>query len=186
MQWLTMNNQYKQLIDNYIKAKDTSKPVLMAKTFTDSAKLNMEVNSAIISFPSDVIGCEAITNTLVREFNNSYDNIYTVCLSDTVTEHESQLDCLWFVGMTEKNTGVVRVGFGRYQWCFTDESAPKVKQLTIVIEAMEILTADLQVSIVDWLDSIEYPWTGSDQLLSSMPEMEELTTIRHHMISLLN
>lgn len=104
-----MKNEYRTIISMYIKAKDESKPHLMKSIFSENATLRMKVQTENISFPSDVTGLNEITETLIRDFNNSYENIYTICLSDTIEQREDVLNCRWLVGMTEKDSGLSRV-----------------------------------------------------------------------------
>ncbi|WP_432470378.1 hypothetical protein [Amphritea sp. HPY] len=173
-----MNNKYGTLISRYIKAKDDNKPHLMKSVFSEDATLRMKVKTENISFPSDVTGLNEITETLVREFNKSYENIYTICLSDTVEQHEDALNCRWIVGMTEKASGLSRVGFGDYQWCFESEGSNLVSHLTIVIEDMIILPRESQSDVMYWFDNLSYPWALSSKAVASMPDVALLAGVR--------
>ncbi len=168
-----MNKPQSFLISRYIQAKDHSKPHLMSMVFAPDAVLTMQVNSENITFPAEVVGVEAITHTLVTEFNQRYQNIYTLCLSDTVKNERDHLSCRWLVGMTDKASGECRFGFGDYDWVF-DGSSRLVSQLTIRIDEMRILPAQASNLLLGWLASQHYPWVSSAELLASWPALESL------------
>jgi hypothetical protein len=86
-----MNLDSKQLISRYISAKDGSKPHLMQSVFSENATLNMRVNSDNISFPADTAGVNDITDVLIHKFNQTYENIYTLCLTDTWQQVQTPL-----------------------------------------------------------------------------------------------
>lgn len=173
-----MNKEYKALISRYIKAKDESKPHLMTSVFSEESTLRMKVQTDNISFPSEVSGLDEITETLVRGFNQSYENIYTVCLSDTVEQCEDTLSCRWLVGMTEKASGLSRVGFGDYQWSFDGECPNRVSHLTILIEDMIVLPLEDQAEVMSWFDNLSYPWALSSEVVASVPNIAILANVR--------
>jgi len=183
----TMNSEYKKLVRRYIRAKDENKPHLMESTFSSDATLSMSVRSDNISFPSEVSGLNEISQTLVREFNNTYENIYTFCLLDTVEPNalneqiKNTLKCDWLVGMTEKSSGSSRVGCGSYQWHFKNEGACLTSHLNITIEQMLIVSEENQLALLAWLNNLAYPWVHSSDILSSMPNFAALANIRDNM-----
>lgn len=71
-------------IARYVTAKDNNKAHLMPLVFTTDAMLMMQVHSENIDFPPQVIGCDNIADTLVRRFNENYENVYTFCFSDSL------------------------------------------------------------------------------------------------------
>jgi len=173
-----MSKEFELLIGRYIKSKDESKPHLMRHVFSEGATLKMKVKTDNISFPSEAEGLESITNTLVHEFNNSYENIYTICLSDTVEQGESILKCRWLVGMTGKDSGLVRVGFGDYQWQFECNEEIRVSHLAIAIENMVVLAEENRVEVMMWFENMSYPWAITSEVLESMPNIASLASIR--------
>ncbi len=150
----------------------------MANVFSKDATLKIKVKTDNISFPSDVTGLSEITEILIRDFNKSYENIYTICLADTLEQHENVLNCRWLVGMTEKASGSPRVGFGDYHWSFEAEGSHLVTHLTIVIEDMIVLPREPQSEVMSWFDSLSYPWALLSDVLASMPEVALLAEVR--------
>lgn len=171
-----MNMRYKSLVSQYIKAKDNNKPHLMDKVFSEQASLKMIVQTDNISFPAEVSGLDKITRTLVLDFNNSYDNIYTLCLTDTVDQHQNRnhLNCRWLVCMTEKSSGSSRLGYGDYQWNFEEKTSGLARLLTITIDNMILLPDELQPDVLSWFDNLPYPWVLSSELRATMPDIELL------------
>jgi hypothetical protein len=176
----SMNTEHENLVRKYIKAKDENKPHLMEAVFHCDATLRMKVKTSNISFPSDVKGLHNITDTLIREFSQSYENVYTICFSDTLETSETEVKCRWLVGMTERTSGSPRLGFGDYLWQFDSETPSLVKQLTIVIDDMRIFPQTDQPAIMSWLGSLPYPWAQSANVLTSMPDIHSLTEDRGH------
>jgi len=175
-------SDYKVLVNRYIKAKDSNKPHLMSSVFSENAVLEMKVKSDNISFPPNVTGCKQITEILVREFSQSYENIYTICVSDTVEQSSATLNCRWLVGMTETSSGLHKVGFGDYFWLFDATKNVLVSQLTIIIDSMVILPSERQSALMPWLDSLPAPWALSSEILVSMPNIPELSEVRDKLI----
>ncbi|WP_028469552.1 hypothetical protein [Neptunomonas japonica] len=171
-----MNTRFKSLISQYIKAKDNNKPHLMNEVFAEPATLKMLVQTDNISFPAEVEGSKRITQTLVSEFNNKYENIYTLCLSDTVQQQQNNLKCRWVVCMTEKASGSLRLGYGDYLWHFTDNTPALVNDLTITIENMTLLPQELQPQVLSWFDRLPCPWALSSELQKTVPDIELLIT----------
>jgi len=115
---------------------------------------------------------DAIADTLVRDFGRQYDNVYTFYvtgrrpLADTAT-----FACPWLVGMTEKATGSVRVGCGRYEWTI-DAQRACVTALTITITHMSVLPAACAEPMFAWLTSLGYPWTPPQAIFAHAPADE--------------
>lgn len=173
-----MNRKFESIIRSYIKAKDENKPHLMSGVFSESATLAMEIYTDNISFPSEVVGLADINQTLVRDFNHSYENVYTFCLIDTLEQRKNILSCRWLVGMTEKSSGSCRVGFGEYQWNFVDDGSYLADYLTIVIENMAVLPSEAQTEVMAWLSELPYPWALSSDVSTSIPDIELLSALR--------
>ena len=169
---------FRTLISQYLQAKDNNKPHWMPLTFDEQATLTMHVKTSAIEFPSQTIGCDAITQLLVKDFSQQYENVYTFCLSDTVKRDENILSCLWLVGMTDKKNREIKVGCGRYEWHFSASENTKVRKLVIDLEQMEILPHLYTDDIFHWLSSLPYPWCNSEILLRSMPSLSEIYFIR--------
>lgn len=169
-----MNKRYQSLVSQYIKAKDNGKPHLMDRVFSEQASLKMIVQTDNISFPAEVSSVDKITQTLVLDFNNSYENIYTLCLTDTVNQHQNHLNCHWLVCMTEKSSGSLRLGYGDYQWDFEESTSGLAQLLTITIDNMVILPDELQPDVLSWFDDQPYPWVLSSELRTTMPDIKLL------------
>ena len=168
-------------IDAYIRAKDENRPYLTSRVFDDAASLKMVVTAGTISFPPNATGREAITNILVRDFGQTYENVRTVCLSSPPVPSCTTFSCAWLVGMSEKENRVVRVGCGRYDWSFQSQSPRLAKQLTITIEEMQLLYPEHLLSVMDWLARLPYPWCPVRIARESMPVIDGLHSIHQWM-----
>jgi hypothetical protein len=162
----------------YIRAKDENRPYLMSHAFSDAATLSMVVKSEAISFPPVTSGREAITNVLVREFNQAYENIRTLCFSSPPSNERAAFSCAWLVGMSAKEGHVVRVGCGRYDWTFQFEQPHLAEKLTITIEVMQLLPPETLIAVMGWLDELPYPWCSKQAAFERAPPLEELHPIR--------
>ncbi len=173
-----MKREYENIINSYIKAKDGNKPHLMKDVFSESATLTMKVQTDKISFPPEVAGVDHITEALIHKFNNSYENVYTICLADTVEQDINIINCRWLVGMTEKSSGSSRVGFGEYKWSFIDDGSSLVSHLTIIIENMVVLPIEAQREVMSWFCNLAYPWAMSSDVSTSVPDIALLSELR--------
>lgn len=166
----------KQQIKCYIKAKDQNRPHLLSSVFTADATLKMQVDSENISFPQDTIGCEAITEVLVRQFSGKFENVYTLCTTDSIAVQENQLVCDWYVFMTDKSDGTLRIGYGVYYWKF-DNNSELVKHLTIRIDAMQIFDEKGAAKLFDTLDQLDDSWVYRQQLISLLLKLPNYAAI---------
>jgi hypothetical protein len=164
----------------YIRAKDQNRPYLMRRAFSQAATLNMIVKTGAISFPPLSKGIEAITEVLVRRFAQSYENVFTFCLEDPPKESAESFTCKWMVGMSEKETGTVRVGCGRYDWLFEPRTPFLTRELTITIDFMKVLPAENLGAIMSWLSGLPYPWCPVETAVASAPEVEGLDVILNY------
>ena len=164
-------------ISAYIRAKDQNRPYLMRRAFADTATLNMIVRTGAISFPPLSKGIEAITEVLVRRFAQSYENVFTFCLGEPPEDGAGSYTCRWMVGMSERETGAVRVGCGRYDWLFETRKPFLARELTITIEFMQILPASNLEAIMNWLSGLPYPWCPVRTAVASAPKVEGLEVV---------
>lgn len=160
----------------YIHAKDGNRPHLLARAFTADATLAMTVNNASIAFPPATAGRENIADLLVRRFGQVYENIYTFCLAVPPKNQESEFSCDWLVAMTEKESRSVRVGCGRYDWRFAEESH-LAQHLTITIEVMQTLPAEVLDDVMQWVSVLPYPWCSADAVRNAAPAIEGLDKV---------
>lgn len=162
---------------NYLRAKDENRPLYMARAFASDATLKMTLRTEAIAFPPHAHGRAAITETLVRSFGQTYENVYTFYLSQP--GEAAILDdyaCDWFVAMTEKASRRVRIGCGRYDWTFQREPH-LATSLVITIDTMLDLPADTEASIFSWITALPYPWTDPRQIVQSAPPIEALAPV---------
>ena len=164
-------------ISAYILAKDGNRPHLMPEAFTEGAVLTMDVRTDTIQFPQATIGREAIADVLVRRFNQAYENVYTFCLGTPPLAPVPHFDCAWLVVMSEKATGRLRAGSGRYAWTFDAETG-LVTELVITIHGMLVLAPDLVPAAMAWARALPYPWCPLDLAESTMPVLPELRDLR--------
>lgn len=160
----------------YIQAKDGNRPHLMARAFTEDATLSMAVNNGAITFPPATAGRDDIADLLVRRFGLTYENIYTFCLAVPPKNQETTFSCDWLVAMTEKESRAVRVGCGRYDWFFAEESH-LVQRLSITIEAMQTLPPDVLEDVMEWVSVLPYPWCSADAVIGGAPVIQGLEPV---------
>uniref|UniRef100_UPI0039F01AA2 hypothetical protein n=1 Tax=Bordetella sputigena TaxID=1416810 RepID=UPI0039F01AA2 len=172
-----MKTTTEQLLRDYFHAKDENRPWYMARAFAPDARLSMVLKTQAIDFPSEVAGEPAIADTLSRAFGQTYDNVYTFYLDRPAPGAVlDAFSCDWMVAMTEKATGKVRVGCGRYDWRF--QADPHlVKHLTITIESMATLPADTMPVVFGWITALPYPWLER-AALDGMPAVPGLENLR--------
>src|SRR3954454_17711583 len=70
-----------ECIASYLRAKDENRPHLMRFAFAETARLETIVETNAISFPPLTQGLNKIAQVLVRDFVNTYENIYTFCFA---------------------------------------------------------------------------------------------------------
>jgi len=175
------NNQlqnYKRIISRYIQAKDQNRPHLLTKVFSGNAQLQMQVNSENIAFPSQTHGLQDITQVLVKNFGQSYENIYTFCINESVTVKNGLLKCQWLVGMSERETGSLRIGFGDYHWQFSTADDVLVDSLMIKIEQMLVLSPEHQDALMYPLENLTYPWCSRQSLIDQLPDLAVLQPLK--------
>jgi hypothetical protein len=165
----------------YINAKDSNRPHLLDAAFEDGATLHMHVRTESISLPPLSVGREAIAETLVRRFNQTYENIYTLCIGAPPGADAESFSCGWLVAMSEKQGGAVRVGCGRYDWLFTN-AEHKVCSLAITITAMEVAPPEALASVMSWVSGLPYPWCSREAAASAPPNLPEV----HRVLQLLH
>ena len=176
----TKKNHYRQqLISYYLRAKDNNKPFFIKKMLDKNAVLTMHVKTDAIDFPPKTTGIEAFTQLLVNDFNKHYENVFTFCITDSITETDNTLSCLWLVAMTEQATGQHKVGYGKYDWHFitnNDSAIDKeyVSQLDITIEHMDIIDRSEDATIFNWLNTLPYPWIHRTELQANIPAINGL------------
>lgn len=166
-----------QLLRDYFHAKDENRPLYMARAFAPAAALRMVLKTQSIAFPSEVSGEPAIADTLVRKFGQTYENVYTFYLARPAPGAVlADFSCDWMVGMTEKASGNVRVGCGRYDWRFQAEPH-RVRELVITIEAMETLAPATAAAVLGWLTALPYPWADRSAICAGAPALAELAPV---------
>ncbi len=172
-----MDSHFKNLIDCYIRAKDENLPHLLKQVFQEDSILYMEVKTDEISFPSEVKGRDQITETLVRSFNQSYKNICTVCLSDSIEQQQNRLKCRWLVTMNEKDSGSLKVGYGHYEWSTGGAKNALIKSLHIVIQNMLLLPPDSEAVSLQRFTQSASPWATSSAVKSTLRGIDSLSAL---------
>lgn len=168
-------------IETYIRAKDSNRPYLMAAAFAADATLEMVVQAGSISFPPDSRGIVDLSQVLVSRFNQTYENVHTFCLASPPTASQQMFSCRWLVGMSEKESGAVRVGCGRYDWSFRVPDLVLVEKLKITIECMQSLPSPTCSVVMAWLAQLPYPWCEARIAVRSIPQLHELRTVAEHL-----
>jgi hypothetical protein len=155
-------------IDAYVQAKDRNQPHRMQDAFAQDARLRMLVRTTAISFPPEVRGRAAITDTLVRHFNQVWENVHTLCLGAPPAADADAFSCDWLVVMSGKRDGGLRAGCGRYDWVFGDDG--RVRALDITIDTMESAACEL-APVMDWVSALPWPWGARTALRAGAPRV---------------
>jgi len=155
-------------IEDYILSKDGNRPFLLSTAFVEDATLKMNVQTESISFPSSLSGRDAIANTLVREFNQKYENIFTICIGQRPNIVGLNFSCPWLVVMTEKLDESLRVGCGSYDWVFCN-SDNRVESLSITINRMETVSSASVAEAINWVSRLAYPWCELSEVTKGVP-----------------
>ena len=178
---MSKSKAYHKQIGRYVQGKDGNQAHLFKAVFTTDAVLKMLVQSEQIDFPSEVIGLEAITQTLCTDFNQRFENIRTLCFLDSVLRSNNLMNCRWLVGMTSKETGELHIGYGEYHWTFELDESPlplhQAKKLTIVIDDMILIPEEHAADCMAWVESCTYPWAIATDTLSKMPNFPFLSGV---------
>ena len=168
---------HSETIRTYLRAKDENRPHLMKRIFSEVATLEMVVVKGAISFPPLSKGVDAITQVLVRDFGRTFENVYTFCLADPPKSGDRRFSCSWLVGMSEKETGSVRVGCGHYDWLFQTDDPYLIDSLKITVNLMLTLPPHSLRPVMDWLSNLPYPWCRIEEMTNGMPDLAGLEAV---------
>lgn len=169
-----------RILHSYVTAKDGNRPHLLRKVFEENASLEMVVKTESIAFPATAHGLAAIADVLVRDFGRTYENVYTFYMQAPPQDAKT-FSCDWLVGMSDKATGAVRIGCGRYDWRFSSHDPQRADRLRITIETMQSLSAESADIALDWLSSLPYPWCSVEQTAASAPTIASLEPALHYL-----
>lgn len=176
-------NSRRSSIESYIRAKDENRPDLLRHSFKVSATAALTVNTSNISFPSTLCGLTEISETLVRRFNQTYENIYTFCIGDAPLGKPTSHTCQWLVGMSTKESKEIRIGCGKYEWSFDPETG-LATFLHIHIDQMRTGPAQELEPLMDWLRTLDYPWCKARKAKSQIPSLSTLENITPYLVSI--
>jgi hypothetical protein len=168
------------VLRNYFRAKDEDRPDLMSDVFCEDAELTMRVKAANMSFPEFSRGLAAITDVLIRQFRQTYGNVRSFYL-DRPGPAAAEFSCAWLVGMSERSSGNVRVGCGRYEWKFQSSPPWLARDLLITIEVMQILPRSHHEGIRGWFEQLSYPWTSAADVVAAAPAIEALNPVLRYL-----
>lgn len=160
----------------YLRAKDTNRPHLLRGAFVDTAQLTMHVRTPGISFAPGAIGRDAIAQMLVVRFNQTWENVYTVCVGAPPAADATSFSCEWLVAMSAKQDGGVRAGCGRYDWTF-DPASGLARSLVITIDAMETVAVVADWTVADWAAALPAPWCDAARLATGAPPSRVLQSV---------
>lgn len=163
-------------INDYIHAKDGNRPHLIWAAFAPIATVALDVRTDAISFPDQLTGCDAIAQALVRGFAQNFENVYTFCLTNAPAAQTQVFRCDWLVAMTEKDSGQVRVGCGRYDWQLQSDGE-RIESLVITIDQMQKLPAEQADTVLGWVAKLPYPWCSSARLRRDAPALAAIKPV---------
>lgn len=166
------------LLRRYFHAKDENRPHLLAGVFSADARLEIRNSSAQILFPAVTVGLEAISDVLVRQFNRTYENIYSFYLGKPA-DGDDAFSCDRLVGMTEKESRCVRTGCGSYDWAFVRTPALRATKLIISIDAMRVMDSGVAEDVMRWLATLEYPWTSVEAVTRAPPNAQLVRLVEY-------
>ena len=164
------------VLRGYFHAKDESRPHLLEDVFASNAELFIRNQSANIAFPAFTEGRSAIAEVLVRSFTLLNENVYSFYLRRPLLAVRA-FTCPWLVGMSERSSGLVRVGCGNYEWAFESEAPHMASRLVVTIDAMQVLPFTESDGVFAWLRALDYPWSSPVAALKGIPANELLSPI---------
>lgn len=172
-----------EVLRGYFHAKDENRPVLLDRVFAPNAEVVIHNKSANVAFPPTTRGRTAIAEVLVRTFALTYENVYSFYLARPFGSVQ-EFECLWLVGMSERASGLPRVGCGSYLWSFEPRPPHLASSLVITIEAMQVTPLGEFEAVFAWLRELGYPWSSCSLALRGIPRTESLAPIavflEHH------
>jgi hypothetical protein len=161
----------------YIEAKDRIDLQLLGRAFVGGdCEIEYSDKTQLVSLPNSSRGLQQITQ-FMASFGDQCENIRTFLLSRPNSDYLPHFRCDFLVGMNARQDGAVRVGCGRYDWHFANNS--RLKKLGIVLEVMCVLPADQSKLILPLLSALPYPWCSYHQARESIPSMDALRPIAH-------
>jgi hypothetical protein len=171
-------NTPKDLLEAYLKAKDLNRPYLILECFTPNAVLTYSIATDTISFPGKVMGADAITQTLVRDFRQKFDRCRTYYVCDSMGDRGQRIDFIpWLVIMRETSNSALRVGKGYYRWQFeSEETRMRVCAMHIHIERMDILEDRDGETLHALQSELAYPWLPPAMLLETFERLMKQPT----------
>jgi hypothetical protein len=164
------------VLRNYFHAKDENRPHILERVFDRNAELVIVDRAGAMSFPARTVGSEAIAHVLVRNFCQTYENVYSFYLARPAAG-SSQFSCGWLVTMSEKQSKSVRLGCGRYDWSFASAAPHLATRLTITIHAMQILPATELAAVLAWAQALSYPWSSAEEAVRNAPDIGLLAPV---------
>jgi hypothetical protein len=166
---------------DYFHAKDENRPHLLEGVFASEAQLEVNNHTGTISFPTVTEGREAIADILVRQFAQTYENIYSFYMDRPVEAIVATFSCDWLVGMSEKEGKNVRIGCGRYDWSFQAGPPFLTNRLVITIAVMEVLPPSQLKPVLTWLLGLDYPWTTAAAVRAAAPGIADLVPVLRYL-----
>jgi hypothetical protein len=160
---ITASTPTEVVLRDYLHAKDENRPHLLERVFTGDAVLEILNRTSTITFPAVTSGREAIADVLVRDFGQTYENVYSFYLQRP-SGHASSFECEWIVAMTEKASRNLRIGCGRYAWEFESTAPNRARRLVITIAEMQVLPASVAREALTALSALGYPWSSPDEV----------------------
>jgi len=160
----------------YIRAKDGNRPFLLSGAFIEEAEVQMVVRTDSIVFPSSLSGRDEIADILVSQFNQKYENIYTICIGEKPEIACTMFSCQWLVVMSEKHNGSLRIGCGRYDWNF-QANDNRAKSLSITIDIMDTGSSALLEEVLTWTAGLSYPWCELSAIAKDPPNDPTLSRV---------
>ena len=164
------------VLRGYFHAKDENRPHLLEDVFASNAELVIRNQSTNISFPAFTQGRAAIAEVLVQSFAQAYENVYSFYLRRPGPSLR-EFTCPWLVGMSERSSGEVRVGYGTYDWTFAPAARNMATRLVVTIEGMQVLPTSEFERVFAWLRGQSYPWSSPRAALRRIPANAALSPV---------
>ena len=180
-----LQSEAEDILEKYILGKDKDRFDILETIYESGAKVTFEINSAAISFPSEIVGNKEIAKVLSSDFNKKFDHVKTYCLSREFpfVAEGTILKQKWLVLMREKASNRICVGCGFYGWHFTTKpnSPDQIKHHHISIHDMLNLSDWSLSSLLDLQMRFSYPWLEQDNAIEVLEGYRELKTITDYL-----
>ncbi len=177
-----------QLLEQYFYGKDNNIPSVIESIFAEDSRVTFSIETDVISFPDDLHGASAISEHMFASFHDSFEQIksYYVLNSPQQKANISRgsmiNDLNWLVTMRERESGMVRVGTGHYDWItVSDGERSQIVSLHVLIKTMQVFDEPKNGWLQDLQSMLISSWASYDDVLQVCGTCDELIEVKEYL-----